>query len=118
MTSQCTGQLTCVMLAHHKKTECIFCAVQFLIAFNSSVCPVHLFQQWWLSCCLSGRGLLAQLVICGSVVCWDVFVRLSLWSFGWALGSGLAGSWGIFTTFLCFTNSPVAIALLYFEQAS
>ena len=36
--------------------------------------------------------LLTRLIICNSVVCYDMFVRLSLGNFGWALDSD-SSSW-------------------------
>ena len=37
--------------------------------YNSSVCPIHLFQQRYLSCHLFGKELLTRLIICNSVAC-------------------------------------------------
>ena len=37
--------------------------------FNTTVCPIHLFQQCLLSCHLFGKELLTRLIICYSVVC-------------------------------------------------
>ena len=80
-------------------SACIFGTVQFLSVFiltllcvqficfcNGGWVDCHLFWGGW------EEGLLARLVICNSVVCLDMFVRLFLLCLGWALGSGSASS--------------------------
>ena len=61
------------------------CSIFKCFYFNSSVCLIHLFQQWQLNCHLFGKELLTRLIIGNSVVCQDMIVRLSL-MFGMTFG--------------------------------